>query len=173
MKSQEDKYSRTLEEYLRSLWSVINQNKDAEVSCELIFNILQIAFVTLPQEFNEQWLSYDDSLNWSYQNGEYVIEGWDREKSKPIVVQRGISDFKILTHTILFQIADLHRMRGKELNYEWKYYGITSPTGNSWYNFDVFTYLACGTAGFNQEAKLEDCDWVFLASILELGRLYE
>jgi hypothetical protein len=27
-------------------------------------------------------------------------------------------------------------MKGKQLEDEWKYYGIDSETGNRWYNFD-------------------------------------
>ncbi len=64
-------------------------------------------------------------------------------------------------------------MKDKELQNEGKYLGLNSPTGNRWYNFDVFTYLECGTAQFDADDKLGDCDWTFLAYILKLGRIYE
>jgi hypothetical protein len=68
-------------------------------------------------------------------------------------------------------------MRDNQLKNKYRYMGVSSPTGNSWYNFDVFTYLECGTRGMgdNNREGVESsaCDWATLAVMLELGRIYE
>ena len=121
-------------------------------------------------------LNFEQSLSWSYSDGMYVIDKLENHKVK--IIERNVDEFRILKHTILFQVADLYRMRDNQLKDEYRYFGVKSPTGNSWYNFDVFTYLECGTSGMEDhaqdvEAEFAGCDWVFLADILELGRLYE
>ena len=173
LKAQENKSIPSLEEYLRSLWFVVSDFKDAVPSCDLILTCLQKAFDTTPLAFNNNWLGYKKPLDWGDEDGIYVLYGWDEKNKRPVVTQQGITGFEILKHTILFQIADLHRMKDNELKNEFRYLGVISPTGNSWYNFDVFTYLECGTTPFNMEMPLTNCDWDLLASILKLGRIYE
>ncbi len=75
LKSKEGQYSGSLEEYLRSLWRVINISLKSLVSPELILSLLQQAFETEPFEFDNKWLEYKKPLNWNFRNGEYVIEG--------------------------------------------------------------------------------------------------
>jgi hypothetical protein len=88
-----------------------------------------------------------------------------------------VDEFRILKHTILFQIADLYRMRGNQLADPHQYFGVESPTGNDWYNFEASDYLERGTSTVighgDDDIPFEKCDWVALAEILELGRLYE
>ena len=77
---------------------------------------------------------------------------------------------------IIFQVAELHRMRGQELQNELRHYGITSETGYSWYNFDPLTLLECGAQGLEDRLGEETAvaeDWSLLGDLLDLGRYYE
>ena len=175
LEEQKGSYKGSLEEYLRSLWVVVNEYKDLGLNFNQLASIIGHAFKTEPPPFDNQWLSFENPLTWNYRDNTYVIEKLEGHQVK--IVATNVDDFDILKHTLLFQIADLYRMRDNQLKDKYRYYGIDSPTGNTWYNFDVFTYLECGTRGMddntgNASASTE-CDWVTLAFILELGRIYE
>ena len=143
LEKQNNNYNGSLEEYLRSLWCVVNEYKEYNVNFSLLATIIENAFKAKPALFEQKWLSYNNPLNWNYRDGTYVIEQLEGHRVK--VVASNVDDFDILKHTLLFQIADLHRMRNKQIKDEYRYFGIDSPTGNRWYNFDVFTFLECGT----------------------------
>ncbi|WP_428070349.1 hypothetical protein [Chryseobacterium gambrini] len=68
-------------------------------------------------------------------------------------------------------------MKGKQLEDEWKYYGIDSETGNRWYNFDPSSILDCGMRCFMDGNKNGDQEfkvsWRTLGDLLEMGRIYE
>ena len=69
-------------------------------------------------------------------------------------------------------------MRGKQLEDKMRYFGVTSETGNLWYNFDPFTNLECGLRGtLDNEEEEEESDfsptWQYLGELLETGRIYE
>ena len=61
-------------------------------------------------------------------------------------------------NVLIFQIAELHRMRDKELQNPQRYSGINSETDNWWYNFDPFTNLECGAEWFLDSADSEEDD---------------
>jgi len=167
-------YRRSLEEYLRSLWVLVGRNQHQPVSHTLLGHMLAEAFVTEPAAFDPAWLQYEKPLPWDYEDGRYVLKTFVGDEER--IIEDHVDEFRILTHTIEFQIADLRRMRGNQLEDKNRHMGLISPTGNSWYNFDVFTYLRCSTSGMvshSRGAPFEGCDWVELAGILELGRLYE
>ena len=78
---------------------------------------------------------------------------------------------------IKFQLAELSRMRASgQLADESKFFGIVSPSGHGWYNFDPFPLLECGARGLMDHAG-EDmpvrCGWEMLGELLEMGRTYE
>ena len=78
---------------------------------------------------------------------------------------------------IKFQLAELSRMRASgQLADESKFFGIVSPSGHGWYNFDPFSLLECGARGLMDHAG-EDapvrCGWEMLGELLEMGRMYE
>ena len=171
------KHQGTLEEYLRSLWVIVNRNQYDRPTYDFFLTILEQAFQTAPAEFDTRWLEYDKPLSWNYIDNGYVIEALKNKKS--VIIERNVDDFRILKHTLLFQIADLYRMRENQLKNPQRYFGVKSPSGYSWYKFDIFTYLECATRGIVDHSRDErnkevaSCDWVDLATILELGRLYE
>ena len=78
---------------------------------------------------------------------------------------------------IKFQLAELGRMRASgQLADENKFFGIVSPSGHGWYNFDPFSLLECGARGLMDHAG-EDAPvrggWEMLGELLEMGRMYE
>lgn len=78
---------------------------------------------------------------------------------------------------IKFQLAELSRMRASgQLADDSKFFGIISPSGHGWYNFDPFSLLECGARGLMDHAG-EDAPvrggWEMLGELLEMGRTYE
>ena len=78
---------------------------------------------------------------------------------------------------IKFQLAELGRMRASgQLADESRFFGIVSPSGHGWYNFDPFSLLECGARGLMDHAG-EDVPvrggWEMLGELLEMGRTYE
>ena len=78
---------------------------------------------------------------------------------------------------IKFQLAELGRMHASgQLADESKFFGIVSPSGHGWYNFDPFSLLECGARGLMDHAG-EDAPlrggWEMLGELLEMGRTYE
>lgn len=78
---------------------------------------------------------------------------------------------------IKFQLAEFSRMRASgQLADESKFFGIISPSGHGWYNFDPFSLLECGARGLMDHAG-EDAPvrggWEILGKLLEMGRTYE
>jgi hypothetical protein len=77
-----------------------------------------------------------------------------------------------------FQIAELHRMAGKQLENEDRYFDIDSETGNRWYNFDPHTNLECGARGLgfagtdeeDEAPETVDYSWRLPGELLETGR---
>ena len=148
----------TLEVYLRSLWKLLNERRNEGPSLRVFIEMLELSFTSAPAEFMEEWMSYENPADYSE-----MIYSEDET-------------FKFLKDTILFQIADLRRMKGKQLDNEFKEMGITSPTGYSWYNFKPTIYLECGTAlidEINEESQDDAVSWIDLENILEIGRMYE
>ncbi|MGE4244990.1 MAG: hypothetical protein AB7E66_03245, partial [Parvibaculaceae bacterium] len=60
----------------------------------------------------------------------------------------GKREFEDCLVVLARQVADLRELQelGK-LEDEFRYFGIDHPTGFTWYNFDVGTYLECAAAG--------------------------
>ena len=85
--------------------------------------------------------------------------------------------FAYSAEVIKFQLAELSRMRASgQLADESKFFGIVSPSGHGWYNFDPFSLLECGARGLMDHAG-EDAPlrggWEMLGELLEMGRTYE
>ncbi len=56
--------------------------------------------------------------------------------------------FKTWKEHVEHQIADLREMaRTGQLKNEQRYFGISAPSGEQWYNFDPCAYIECGMAG--------------------------
>jgi hypothetical protein len=149
-------YEKSLEEYLRSLWSLIEEQREQTPSYALFGYLLSEAFTRKPMQFNENWLSYEKP---PFETG-----------------RDDLSTFEDLQAMILYQIADLHRMESKAILDKSAFelwLGVDSPTGYTWYNFHPNTFLECASASLAKDSGLIECDWGFLAIFLWVGRIYE
>ncbi|MFN8578919.1 MAG: hypothetical protein U0354_18985 [Candidatus Sericytochromatia bacterium] len=145
-----------LEIYLRSMYKLIDKYKLEKPSLNLFYSLIKDSFFEKPIEFNDKWLK--------------IIEPPDED-----IINDDLEFFK---QVLLFQIAELRKMRDKELKDELKYFGIKSETGNYWYNFSPFMNLECGLRGFIGNKNIpsiysENINWKTLGIILEVGRIYE
>ena len=50
---------RSLEEYLRALWLLVQEHQDVSVSFSLLAQLLAAALTAPEAPFNEDWLSYE------------------------------------------------------------------------------------------------------------------
>jgi len=145
---------RSLEEYLRALWGLIQQVQAHQVTYALLGRLLDDAFLAEPLPFDENWLHYDEPPDLD-----------ENEHARA---------FSLLQHMICYQIADLHRMAEADLlENKWRFFGIDSPTGHRWYNFDPSSYLGCAAHGIREGSTSTDADWINLAILLWLGQIYE
>lgn len=160
-----DKYSKTyegtLKEYLMAFWHIVKSKKENELNLEVLCDLIEQAFNLESISFDTSWLKY----------------------TKEPYIDFKKKEFKDFKNTILFQIADLHKMEERSLlDNEFKNFGIDSPVGNRWSNLDPFTYLECATAwmeDYSGKDSIEEPDeetnvsWSMLIRFLEMGRLYE
>lgn len=151
----------SLEDYLRSLWSIVSQYRGLPLSQENVATWLERAFTEEPPPFDPTWMLRPKTEC----NETDTFEGWE--------------------NIILYQIADLRRMGELGMLHDkYRYMGLTSPSGLSWYNFDPLTYLDCGMAEFPLYSTENDqtdegagegpeLSWIDFSTILYLGRIYE
>jgi hypothetical protein len=120
---QEDKSKRSLESYLLAL---LNLGKDLKQHDFLTPNefagLLEKAFYAEPLTFDELW--------------------------RKLEYRSDLESFTAWQHTLILQVVDLREMDEKgTLKDEMRYFGIDSPRGSRWYNFDPHSFLECGMAG--------------------------
>ncbi len=101
-------------------------------------------------------------------------EPLEPKTNEPLKFEAGLA---YSAEVIKFQLAELSRMRASgQLADESKFFGIVSPSGHGWYNFDPFSLLECGARGLMDHAG-EDTPvrggWEMLGELLEMGRTYE
>ena len=172
------KYAGSLEEYLRGLWRVVEKNRHQTPSAALIEKMLNEAAIVEPTPFDEDWFRYEQPpYDQTYQ-------------------EENDNSFEYLKRTLLFQIADLRRMREAgtlNLSPITLFGGVDSSSGNRWYNFHVVDYFECGERGYRSHCEnfgvrnewlkgfppigrpinSTECTWRDLAELLEFGRVYE
>ena len=177
-------FEGSLEEYLRALWSVIEQHRHDPVSPDLVASLFWRAFAAQPTPFDESWFEYD--------------------RLPPLRSKEAIGQYEYLKQTIVYQIADLRRMDQAgllecDLSALWG--GIDSPSGRRWYNLSLGDFLESAARGFydhcealdqkpslpfsegqasgahrpliGRELESQQCSWADLADILSLGQLYD
>ena len=115
----------SLEVYLRSLWFVGRTWDDDIIPIGTLGEWLRSAFSSSPPDFDDAWHSIAFPAE---EPGDDPRDLWEK--------------------FILFQIADLRRMaEAGTLDNEHRYFGVDSPAGIRWYNFDPCSYLECGVRG--------------------------
>ena len=117
---------RSLEEYLRALWAAgQNRREQASLSGDELLEILTNAFSLPVPPFEDAWRA-------RYELNEEDLPGFAGWEAR-----------------LLRQVVDLREMEEQgQLADEYRYFGISSPRGPHWYNFDPGTFLECGTVGF-------------------------
>jgi hypothetical protein len=122
--TKQSKSKRSLEHYLMSLWELgCNLENLEAISLQQFLNVIAESFSAPVPTFDSTWISRHKLYT-----EEKGFEGWET--------------------TILSQIVDLREMAecGTFKN-EHRYFGIDSPRGARWYNFDPGSYLECASAG--------------------------
>ena len=171
-----EKYeNRNLETYLLALFLLVEQNREEEMTFGLLLELLSKAFISEPIIFQEEWLNCSELPNENIMSRKFTNSQLKDSIDKIAVSNTSGFDFTI--EVLKFQIAELHKMRGKQLEWKEKYGGINSETGHRWYNFDPLTNLECGAACILDNAEDEnetiEANWQLLGELLEDGRIYE
>lgn len=139
-----------LKQFLIGLYNVVEESKDETPSFDLFLNLIHSSLGSKESNFNQEWLAILTPPN------EDMLDG-----------------YSYTLNAIRFQIAEMHKMEGKELLNPHKSFGIVSSTGNHWYNFDPFTNLECGASYFIDREEDVEVTWKTLGELLEAGRIYE
>ena len=134
--------------------SIVHVHGDLE---EYLRKILEIV-----ENHNKKILEWQDMIDI------LTLKASGKNKGKKNFVEK-----KKVIQRLEKQIKDLHDMQENgDLDKEFKYFGLTSPSGEPWYNFDPATYLRCGAAGLFRR-KIPTCNWDILEHFLLLGQIYE
>lgn len=168
--------NRDLETYLLAIYKNLEDNKEIylkeQVTLDLVLCILKEAFTSEPAIFNKEWLNITQSPNCNRIYRKFTNPELKDMVDKSNMAEKSGIEFSL--DVLKFQIAELHKMRGKQLYEEERYFGIDSETGNRWYNFDPFTNLECGSrCMYDNDDTGEYIDWSFIGDLLENGRIYE
>lgn len=167
--------NRDLEEYLISLYTLVEKNKEQKMTGELLLQLLSDAFTTATIPFKKEWLACDKP---PHDNGIIrKLTNPDLKDDFDRTFYTDIDGVEFTLEVLKFQIAELHKMRDKQLKNEYRYFGIRSETGHDWYNFDPFSNLECGARCLVDNADSEDEEieigWHTIGMLLEDGRIYE
>ncbi len=149
----------SLEDYLRSLWALIEQHRESPVSYGLLARLLADAFTQPPAPLDPRWLAYQ----------------------KPPADLRGDlshieDDYAFVREMILYQIVDLFMLAEEDTLYltpHERYLGARTPHGDSWFNLDPVSYLESASFALPDDSTRAACDWRDLALFLWLGQSYE
>lgn len=147
--------NRDLEEYLLALYGLVLAKREEEPTLTLFVELLSDAFIAEPYPFDGKWLKQ-------------VKEPDDDESGDPI------KQFQYTFDVITFQVAELHKMIGKQLLDPQRYMVISSETNHRWANLDPYTNLDCGIGWMTDIGySLTETSWATLGILLERGREYE
>ena len=157
---------KSLEEYWRSMYPIAIKHKDDAPTLELFYKLIAESLDNKPIEVNPEW------LNVASPPSSNLFE--QEVKNGSGIIKSESDDFTFFLNVLEFQIGELIKMKGKQLDCEYKYFGVKSESGYTWFNFDPLGILECGLSGM--EANGFDLDlksWIFLGEIIEMGRIYE
>ncbi|XZF14578.1 hypothetical protein ACTHGU_00425 [Chitinophagaceae bacterium MMS25-I14] len=167
--------NRDLETYLLSLLKLAEQEASQNLTADLLLKLLQSAFIAEPKEFNAEWLNIMAAPDENIMSRKFTNPEINSSFDKSIISDKSGIDYSIAV--LQFQISELHKMRGKQLDDDMRYFGIDSETGNRWYNFDPMTNLECGARCIvdndDDAGKEFIVSWQTLGELIEMGRIYE
>lgn len=143
----------TLANYLKSLWAIVSPFSQTEPTIENLADWLDAAFTYSISNFNQDLF---------YEKFDLTKEGFGSWENR-----------------ILLQITELQEMdESGQLEDKMRYFGIDSPSGSRWYNFDVLTYLECAVSGMYDDKEdevfeIKEFSWDDFAGLLWYGQNYE
>lgn len=153
----------TTEEYLRKVLAQLQQHQNESPTYQLLLQIFEKALTTEALAFDENWNKLKEP------------DFYEEEEAK------NKDEFAYTLEVIQFFVADLKRMENKELKDPNRGFGVTSPSGASWYNFTICEF-ASAFARFDEDAHqdeehldidIADLSWDLIADILIIGKSYE
>ncbi len=98
--------------------------------------IIKNAFVSESIEFQREWLECKIAPDKNLMSKKFTNRVIRQTIDKINVSELNPYDFTI--EVLKFQIAELYRMKDKQLKNGYRYFGVQSETENYWYNFDPF-----------------------------------
>lgn len=139
---------RGLEEYLRALWAGVRCFRErASLSADEFFGLLSAAFTLPAPLFDEAWRSHYVDDHTGSMTGCLAAKLGARQQSRG-AGEASSSGFDRWESFVRRQIVDLREMAEQGvLEDEHRYFGVDSPRGQRWYNFDPCTFLECATEG--------------------------
>ncbi len=162
--------ARDLISYLLALYPSIQNNKEEVLTQELLVTLLSESFSSEPMEMDPSWLSIStiperDKMYRRTKNTE-DLDSYAKPES------RGWSNLAFTEEVLKFQIAELYKMRGNQLENDMKQYGVASETGTPWYNFDPLSNMSSGIRQLiARNPESADIDWSVIGLIFQLGRV--
>ncbi len=165
---------RSMGEYLRALWAQVLEHRDEPVTFALLARLLEAAYTATPPPFDPAWLEVEElGWTWDERAGSYVIRSFVPATRTWRILERDISPFRILRHTLLKQISERylleeapHLLTPQE----------RSNLKNLWSNPDPYPYLEAAALALYSEDESEPTGaltWAELAFILATGRVYD
>ena len=163
---------RDLEEYLLALYRQVKEYESVPLTYDLALKIIMESFTCEPAEFQEEWLNCNEAPDRNRISRKFtnplVSESIDKTNTSTL------KPFEFTLEVIKFQIAELHKMKGKQLENKYRFFGIDSETGHRWYNFTPHLNLECGARCMVDNKKgFDTLNWSFIGELLENGRIYE
>lgn len=142
-----------LADYLRALLRLGRQLGDAPLTLARLAQLLDEARTATPEPYDPGW-----ATDYGAPTPDGTFANWER--------------------TLKDQVIDLEEMRETgQLEDPERYFGLTSPRGGRWYNFDVESFLERGVAGLFDDDQTGDVpldvSWETFADLLRSGQYYE
>ena len=161
--------NRDVEEWLLALYGLVSQTQGTPMTADLFLEILDASFTAPAVPFDPAWREIinppDDKWKRKFTDTPSASTPTDRSDDQ--------AGYRFTLNVLRFQTAEVHRMRGKQLDDHQRYFGLSSETGNRWDNFDPKGILECGARGLSDAGPGSAYDWSLLGELLEIGRVYE
>lgn len=167
--------NRDLETYLLALLKLVEQEREQTLTADSLLKLFLDAFSSEPKKFDAEWLKIVKAPDEKTIYKKFTNKAASSSEDKNEVA--GDIGIYYTIAVLQFQIAELHKMKGKQLDDNDKYFGIDSETGNRWYNFDPDSILECGMRCYidpdDDNDQEFEVSWQTLGDLLEMGRIYE
>lgn len=165
---------RELKDFLLAMYPLLETHKDNEPSLKLVLEIIDKSLVSKAIETDPEWLRVEKSPSGTGLMRKLTAPGIKHLQNEFAIEDIQARAMEFTYNVIKFQVAELTRMTGKQLDNNLRSLGVISETGHDWYNFSALTVIECGLACMiDNNDDLKNIDWSFIGHLLEDGRIYE